>query len=530
MKMSSRVHDADQTTAAPLWPVIRGCMPAFFASFFLLVWCYGFLIFNFSISVDEELHLSGLPGLNVEWLRSGRWAIYLFKVTLGSLEVVPFFTGLFALLFLAAAAAALHQGFKSTQPATSASAGDWGLTALIFSTTPVFVFTLCFATFDAEIGFGVFLAILSSVLATGVIHQARPVHHAIISLILLGVAIGVYQPMLIMWVAAMLSFQLSALLLQESDPVELRRGLKKFITHFLVICTGGVLFYKTIDWAVMYFAGKSPYLEGYLNWPRESFHTAAFRLYTSGKGFLWGDLFQAGIGWKLLLGIELAVSLVILRHAWRRRLFWIAGAILLALFILPFALSLITGFPLPLRTMFPIAVSFTAPVMIAWPLLRHRRLRLLLLGTVVLVSLANVQWINRVLLADFRRYQYDVTLAQQIGREVEKLSSPHGPKPVRIAVVGLYQANPDIFGYKYEVLGSSLFEWDGGNPFRVHAFLRALGFGSFSVPSGDDIRQAFQESTTMDSWPAPSSIRIKDDLAIVKLSAPTPQQVRNYLK
>ena len=528
--MSSPVHETDTPAAAPLWPAIRSSLPVFLVSLFLLIWSYGFLIFNFSISVDEELHLSGLPGLNVEWLRSGRWAIYLFKVTLGSLEVVPFFTGMFALLFLAAATAALHVGFKSTQPAAPASPGDGFITALIFATTPVFVFTLCFATFDAEIGFGVFLAILSAVLAIGVIHQARPNHHAGIAMLLLGVAIGVYQPMLILWVAAMVSFQLSALLLHETGGAELPPGLKKFVTHFLVICCCGVLVYKTVDWTVIYFAGKSPYLEGYLNWPREPFRVAAFRLYESGKGFLLGDLFQAGAGWKLLLGLELALSVIILGRARRRGLFWVVGAMLLALFLLPFALSLITGFPLPLRTMFPIAVSLTAPVVIAWHLIRHRSLRLLLLVAAVLVSLSNVQWINRVLLADFRRYQYDVFLAQQIGREIEKASSPHGPRSVRVVVIGIYQSDPAITGYKYEVLGNSLFEWDGGNPFRVHAFMRALGFSSFSVPSGQDIRQAMQESTTMDSWPAASSIRIKDDLAIVKLSAPTPQQVRNYLK
>ncbi len=528
--MSSPTPNADTAATPPFGVSVRGSLPAFFASFFLLVWSYGFLVFNFSISVDEELHLSGLPGLNVEWLRSGRWAIYLFKVTLGSLDVVPFFTGLFALLFLAAAAAALHFGFRSTQPAGQASFGDWALTSLIFPTTPVFVFTLCFATFDAEIGFGVFLAILSAVLASGVIHQGQPIRTAVIAAVLLGVAMGVYQPMLIMWLAALLSFELSALLLRDNGWDASPPGLKKFVTHLIAICAGGVLIYKIVDWSVIFFAGKSAYLEGYLNWPREHFRTAAFRLFQSSKGFVSGDLFQAGIGWKILLGVEIAAAVIVLLKARQRRLFWITGAILFALFILPFSLSLVTGFPLPLRTMFPIAVSFTAPVVIAWSMLRNRSLRLILFGAVVLVSLSNVQWINRVLLADFRRYQNDVFLAQQIGREVERLSSLHGPRPVRIAVIGTHQANPDIFGYKYEVLGSSLFEWDGGNPFRVQAFLRALGFGSFSVPSGDDIRQAIKESPAMESWPAASSIRIEDDLAIVKLSAPTPQQVRNYLK
>jgi hypothetical protein len=75
-----------------------------------------------------------------------------------------------------------------------------------------------------------------------------------------------------------------------------------------------------------------------------------------------------------------------------------------------------------------------------------------------------------------------------------------------------------------------MFEWDGGNPYRVRAFLRALGFGFFADPATVDIQRAIAESNTMESWPAASSVRVVEDLAIVKLSAPTALQLRNYAK
>jgi hypothetical protein len=520
----------EKPAGPPPWPGSRDFFPPFFAALFLLVWSYGFLVFNFSISVDEELHLSGMAGLNVAWLTTGRWAVYLFKVVLGSLTILPFFSGIFALVFLAAASATLHLGFASIRPAGERGTCDWIVPVLIFPTTPVLAFTLCFATFDAEVGFGLFLAALSAVLTNDFILRTRPKYQAVVSSVLLGVAIAVYQPMATVWAAAVCSFMLAAFLLAEAPVAEPRRWVKRFVTHLLLIGGGGLLLYKVVDWAVVAAVGKSGYYESYMNWPRESIRDAVSRLVDTEKDFVLGKLFEAGFGWRLLIGLELAAAVVILVSASRRRLFWMAGALLLTLGLLPFAMSWITGFPLPLRTMFPVAVSCTSPLVIAWHLLPRRGIRLGLLSGLVLVALSNVQWINRALLADFRRFQYDVFLAQQIGREVEKVAFPHGPRAVRIAVIGVYEANRDITGYKCEVLGSSMFEWDGGNPYRVRAFLRALGFGSFADPATADIQRAIAESNTMEPWPAASSVRVVDDLAIVKLSAPTVQQLRNYTK
>ena len=64
--------------------------------------------------------------------------------------------------------------------------------------------------------------------------------------------------------------------------------------------------------------------------------------------------------------------------------------------------------------------------------------------------------------------------------------------------------------------GSSIFEWDGGNPYRAGAFMRLLGMGNFRIINNQERAKIIDHVEEMPSWPNHDSVRNIDGIIVVK--------------
>lgn len=101
-----------------------------------------------------------------------------------------------------------------------------------------------------------------------------------------------------------------------------------------------------------------------------------------------------------------------------------------------------------------------------------------------------------------------------------------GPVPVAIIGEKGYSSNPAFI--RSETFGSSFFEWEGGNPWRILSFMKLLGAQDFEVANLEQFKLAVKESERMKRWPHKSSVLYTGEMIIIKLGDITNAQLRMY--
>ena len=77
-------------------------------------------------------------------------------------------------------------------------------------------------------------------------------------------------------------------------------------------------------------------------------------------------------------------------------------------------------------------------------------------------------------------------------------------------------------------MGSSIFEHDDGNIFRIIPFMEILGY-NYKHPSEDDIVKGYKISQKMKSWPSKDSVYFDGSVIVVKLSEPSQIWTDRYI-
>jgi hypothetical protein len=72
-------------------------------------------------------------------------------------------------------------------------------------------------------------------------------------------------------------------------------------------------------------------------------------------------------------------------------------------------------------------------------------------------------------------------------------------------------------GDDFDLFGVSFFAWDGGNPDRIMAFLKALGIADLHQPSAEQIASVRAELPALPAWPNPGCVHLSHGVLIVKL-------------
>ena len=119
----------------------------------LVVMAYGFELFNFNLTIDEEIH-STYSGPLLAWIQQGRWGIYVLNALVMPKTIIPFVPLFVTLVFQMGAILLLLNawGVKSKSEQFIASA--------LYMTFPIMAYVYTFSTFNYAIGIGLFFTSL----------------------------------------------------------------------------------------------------------------------------------------------------------------------------------------------------------------------------------------------------------------------------------------------------------------------------------------------------------------------------------
>ncbi|MBV8915955.1 MAG: hypothetical protein JOZ05_23305, partial [Acetobacteraceae bacterium] len=227
-----------------------------------------------------------------------------------------------------------------------------------------------------------------------------------------------------------------------------------------------------------------------------------------------------------VLGILAVVTTPLLRGQAVTRLLALVltGAVLAA----PFAMNLASGGTMPPRTLVaaPAALWFTVLLGLEFgsPWLRR--------ATVLATLAASAQALYVFALfqaADAVAKQRDEQLAAAIYARIAEVRPDlaYGD-PIKLDVFGGQPLRSPYPRVKDSTVGASVFEWDGGNPYRIASLYRVLGYSGIVPVDDEQRRRLLPVFASMPVWPAKGSVRAEGDATLVKLGN-TPGNVHDVL-
>jgi len=196
-----------------------------------------------------------------------------------------------------------------------------------------------------------------------------------------------------------------------------------------------------------------------------------------------------------------------------------AGTIVLvsaATMAMPFILNIGFGVDMPARTFLSAPIAFAGIWAIAMKWV-PQRLALLPVFVVAAALIFGSYHVSSLATADAMAFEADKLLGNRIVSQIYTAdpdfnsdTTPvyflHGFSPINL----WRQTHSDLFG-------ASFFAWDGGNPDRIIAFLKAVGIANLRRATPDQVASVTQAAAALPAWPNPNSVRLVNGILVVKL-------------
>lgn len=465
---------------------------------------YGYEIFNFNLTIDEEAHAIRAGRLHMDWASQGRWGMGLLNNFVLQNPITP---AVSVLLGLAGTAAGLFVYFKNTYPIDRV--GLSGVVALAV-TVPTLAFTYTFSTLAYGIGFA-FAAIAASFLLI-----RRQAWWALAAACLLGAfAISVYQT----FVFVLAMFALAGAVNSWDGKKTYARGVSwKLLAYVL----GSVAIYLLINYMVLKvtsqdvrYVGQFIDLKGFFEYPLERSRASFERVLKILR--LRSDLFGEHSIW---LGVVFSVAIVfsfifpLLKRQYG--LLVRGGVIALGILgIMVFADAIAPG-GAPIRSVIYIPVGVAIIVANAYTVVgKGAKQALFSLSFLAIIgnSMINNHLHASSVAAEFK----DRMLAETIVNAVRKLNLKSGGNVslFRVELIGSHAWAETVVQSKTETFGASFFEWDAGNRRRVAAYLSLNGLPTVGA-SDEDRVQVLELAKRMPSWPHDGWIALSGDVVVLK--------------
>jgi hypothetical protein len=481
----------------------------------ILVAGYGFELFNLNLTIDEEIH--AFSGRYAEWVSQGRWGMYLLHRFLLPQPVIPFVPLFIALVFHLAAILIVMRCWGIVSTLESLIVGAMGVA---FSGM-AFVYT--FSTLNYGIGIGLFLISISLF-----IYSKTSGWRQFYAAIPASFAISIYQTFLLVFACAFLVYFFSTEIRSERKKLELPKLIKMVGVGLLALLLYSVLqrIFTTLVDSSSGYIGQVVDVRYLLDAPHvvlDGFRSAISSVYT-GADSVYGmriDLFG------VLLGVgALGVAANILRS----RLSILGKVILaflaLALMLIPFISALATRGLLHIRSL--IALPMALSGLLALSLLGTPRPYKLLVG--FLTAVCTFQFIvsSNLLFSSSRiSLEADRLLAAEIIGRIDSAKSEAGASEVKyLEIIGYFERPETPITPKIETFGTSFFEWDQGNIYRIVYFLKLIGYHDLQAMPPDRRGELIQIGRAMPTWPDTGSIVVLADSVLLKFGPYSYTQVR----
>jgi hypothetical protein len=480
----------------------------------LLLLLYGYEIFNFTLSIDEEIVNSPyIQRAPLQAVKEGRATMALLAAVFPVLGSVPVLSTALFCTCLGVSAYVLTRVLFRQPSAQWAFAG-------FFVSFPLWPHIVEFSTISWGIGIGVALMSLAFVFTLADLRWS-----AIRGVVVVSLATGIYQNLYALFLIFVIILYLSVSLRLAPDSVTESYQRNSCLRRSGLIAAGGLVGYIVLQRLVLtVFSVQLAYVQRhvrlgeFIRAPKQAISTT---LRSSWNLLTGTDPLYLGYGRALMLLPLIGLLMVVVRLLRPgplkplQRLLGFGG--LVAVLMIGLGPLVIGAGDVTARALFawvPVA-AFLAGVSLSNA--RFERPLLAVLIAVLFIS----SWVTLSLFyTDHLARQRDQLLAARIMSRVDRiLETQPRDGPIPFVVVGpVRPKEPPYYGFqKLQVFGNSFFEHDGGNAYRVSAYLKILGVENMVPRRLADIASYRPVIDAMPVWPAAGSVAMVNGVLVIKL-------------
>jgi hypothetical protein len=475
----------------------------------------------FSLSIDEEF-AAFRDAASPAWVTQGRWTIYLVQVFLLPQTTIPYLPLVIFGVFSALGYLLIVRAHEGRDPIFR----HYYLFP-VFVAFPTWFFIIEFYTNLPGIGVGLFASCISvhlfakmtADMERGGFVLADQKWRLVGAFASIAIALGCYQSFLFFVVSACAGVMLMRLMATE-------RGTKfpwSGLLLLIILAVGGTLLYYVIWKAFLLVLDvQVEYIQGFLNIDallndplgimKRTFDEA-WKIYGGSK-----DVYGQS---SIAVGVLLAVSSVLIVVQLTRKgvAAVIAGILLLgAVLMAPFALHLLSSGTAAYRSMvaIPYVVWLCGTLMVTNRVHIVRAAGFALVGFIIFESLYTLSLFQA---SNHLVRDHDRLLAQQAyTRIVAANPSFDTDKPAVVEFFGYREFQTPFPRIWSSTVGQSFFEWDYGNPYRINAFMKLLGYGNLDALPVDRRSEFIKDLYAMPVWPSEGSVKVVRGVTLVRLS------------
>lgn len=483
-------------------------------SFLLAVVAFGYELFNFTLSPDEEINSFNKATESSVYLIVGRWGIYYLNHLVSPESVLPYFPFLISLVCLATSAILFITKFKLKFYAML-------VFSIVFITHPIHSYYLGFNTSNMYYGFGMVLSVLGVLAFSAVISNKGPKNILILlSVIFLMLAISFYQSLLAFYLVTgifLIFYQ------QHQYPIISTRKTIFSILILVAISVVAVIFYQLINMASRYLvlgsiSGPSyEYVENLIAWGKKPIPEIIRSLYAGLMNYFTNGNFYGGISAQTVIVIIPMIVFYILKKTMPLKNKLTSILLLILLFFAPFTIVFLSGMPLPVRTL----MAFPLMLGIIWAFTHDQSakwFRSFMLIFAIYILINNTYTNTRLFYASKVSWEADRNMAVRISTRIYDLDLPDYDGRIPVAFAGSYQHPSNLLFLRSDIHGTSFFKWDEGATYRLEPFFKILGINDFKMIDFSHFEHLAPSVDEMPSWPARGSVKLIEDIVIVKLS------------
>ncbi len=492
----------------------HGNRHVFIWTFMLAVIAYGYELFNFSLSPDEELNSFIKAADATVYPEVGRWGIYFLRQLLSADSVLPYFPFLIAILCLAASAAVFITQFRMNLYAKL-------IFAIVFVTHPIHTYYLGFNTSNMYYTIGMLLTVLAFLAYSELVSGKRPVILlGLISVVLLMFGLSMYQSHLAFFIVLGLFFLFYH---EYQSKAFTPKTIAVKILYLISIGIVAVVIYQVINLATKYIvlgsihSNSGGYLDKMYAWDKKSISEILKSLYSGILNYFTAKHYYGGISGYTVVGIVPVIIYYILKRNAPAGQKLMVLLLLVLLFFAPFTIVVLNGMPLPVRTL----MAFPLMLGLIWAFgydYSPRWLRTMMLVFAIYLLLNNTYTNTRLFYASRVSWEADRNMAVRITERVYDLDLPTGEEATSVVFAGSYDHQANVLFLKSDIHGASFFAWDNGASYRIRAFFRMLGINDFDIIDYSRAQHLSGEISRMPNWPERESVKLIGDIVVVKLS------------
>lgn len=477
----------------------------FIAAFVTSLIVFAYSLTNFALHIDDEFLL--VPGAYGGDVALGRWGTALLHSTVLPQAFVPFFTPAVSLGIWAISAVVASLALDITRSTRY-------LFVTLYTAFPAFAYQLEFPFQSDCVALGVVCATLSYRFVTeAMIYRKGRFIKLSASVAFLTFGVSFYQSILFVPSTIALVACLSRVAMGRSTARETAVAL--WSTFVLMLVSYGAC--SVIGIIVQRQTGipHAAWMQYMVGWGRipwrEALPDAASAF---GRTALGGTFYGNGI----YATCWVAACVVLVRTIMQGGSLYrglLTAALLLTSLLSPFIGILVLGVDQAPRTYLAEAVAFAGIWAIAIEQLRERFVPIsAVVATTILYGCYHV---SNLFFSDTMAYEADTMLGSRIVDALYRTNAGFDERNVPVLFSGATSPTMIWRHDDFGVFGSSFFAWDGGNPSRIVAFLKAAGIASLRIPDAVQTAASTAEVAAMPEWPNPHSVRSSHGVMIVKL-------------